>query len=201
MFLREHPNERRLVPAGRALEFVLAIPRASAEADQYAILTSLLRTHERSRNSGTFSLSHTGAIYHIEPSSILKKDGKTERVRSILDTKIAFPVGERNVLQALQLALTKLEERSGVHVVIGGISFNLLRQTTTNIGAEDQTAKEVLVSLFEEVNKTFISRFNEPRRIVWRLHYAPDAKVYFFNWHVVMIEENSPFGGKVRRPI
>jgi hypothetical protein len=198
-FLREHPGKKSLIPRGKHLEFPLRLS-PTVSADRSEVLGELLRVHGLSGNPGIFSISNTGAVFHVEPSRLVKNNGNIVRVHSILDATITFPRAPRTGLETLQLILSSLTAKTGVQIVPGALGVSLLSQTTSIEGPQGETAKEVVLRIFEGVNRRAIAQINQPRRLVWQIMYEPDSRTYFFNTHVVMIEEETPFG-KMRRPI
>jgi hypothetical protein len=148
-----------------------------------------------------FGVTHTGAISHVEPTNLLTRDGRIVPVHSILDNNITFSQGQRTSLETLQMVLSSLATVTGIRISTGVIGLSLLGQTISTEGPQGEPAKAVLVRVFEDVNKRAIGLVKEPRRMVWQIMYEPDSKTYFFNTHVVTIEEDVPLGGKRRRPI
>jgi hypothetical protein len=200
-FRQEHAGGRLLIPAGRRFEFTFDVPAGSKPPDAEQVLRELLLRHEGSGNPGIFRLSRTWSTWHIEPAKVLRHDGQIVASHSILDTRITFPRARRTSLETLRLVLSSVSQTTGTSLQPGIIGVNLLQQSTSEEGPENEAAKNVLVRLFEDVNKYAVSLINEPRHTVWQIMYDPGSKVYFFHTHVVTIEEDSPVGGKRRRPI
>src|SRR5579863_7973714 len=200
VFLREHPGLRRLFPRGGHFEFGFDVP-SSSSPESKPVLDALLRAYKSSGNPGIFALGNTGSTWHIEPAGVVRKDGRTEPVRSVLDQLITFPKARRTSLETFQLILSALNASGKAVIVPAVIALNALNQTTSTEGPEAEPAKAVLVRVFEDVNRRSIELIGEPRRIVWDINYEPDSKTYYFNMHGVTIEEKIPSGGTRRRPI
>jgi hypothetical protein len=201
-FLSQHPGLRRLIPNGKHFEF--HVPMVSNVHDPTEPLTQLIGAYALSGNPGLFGLTHSGALFHVEPVAVRKRDGRVVAAHSVLETKISFPSAERTAIATVEMVLSHVNEAAGVSIVdagFGPFGPGPLGQVTVTEGAHDEIAKEVMVRLFEQINRDHIKKINEPRRLVWQMMYNADSKTYYFNMHAVSIQVPDAFGNKTRQPV
>lgn len=199
-FVREHPGKRRLFPSGGHFDFGFDAPNIGFPESR-SVLVALLEAYRLSGNPGIYALHSTGSTWHIEPGEILRRDGRKEAAQSILDQAITFPMGRRTSLETFQLIIAGLSGQGKAKVALGVFPVNSLSQSVSTEGPQGEPAKAVLLRVLEDLNKASIEAIGEPRRYVWQIMYEPDSKTYYFNMHVVAIEETMPLGGTRRRPI
>ena len=188
-FAREHPGRHQIMVRGKPFEFVFGSPRAEVAPDRDKVLEELLHQHMAAGNPGIFGISHTGSIAHIEPIKLIKQNGETVGVHSILDTPITFPMAQRSTFETLGLLLLALERQGGVNIGYLSWGDSLLKSATSQEGPNQEPARTVLVRILGDVDK-FARTMYATRHLVWHLNYEADQKMYYFSLHTVTEPSN-----------
>jgi hypothetical protein len=198
-YRRTHPNEApALLPRTRHFEFAYSTPEDGTAPNLRDTLDVLYRSYNTSGNPGVFADDHIGAFVHIHPLRVLRPDGTVSAHQSVMATPVSFPNQQRTAYDTLLILLSQVSEKSGQNISLGNISTNALMTASGEHGADNRPARDVLVDVFEDINRLSMEFFNHPRHIVWDLLYDPTFKCYFFSTHIVTVEKEGRLGGTVR---
>ena len=74
------------------------------------------------------------------------------------------------------------------------VPSSLLRQTVVNMGANNESGRDVLIKAFAGIHYKDIVAKSVPQ-LAWRLLYGPDVKQFALDIHNVMVEKPTAFGG------
>jgi hypothetical protein len=97
----------------------------------------------------------------------------------VLDAVISLPVEERTGDWKLETICAAISRATQIGVVVGTIPTNWFHQHQDEQGAASQTAREVLVNMFETMTK------DSETKLSWRLLYDPGDKRYALNIHMI----------------
>jgi hypothetical protein len=179
---QSHPNgPRALIPKRGHLEITYQIsPGPIKSNDIRLVVQKLLDTHADKNNPGRFRLLQEGEMLHIIPMQVRDSSGYFVSIDSILDTTISFPAQERKVSTTLKLITNTVSQVKGVKFVIGMAPLNLLDRTSFNRGANNEKARDVLISALKTTNS----------KLSWRIFYDPGMKWYILNLHAIEKRRN-----------
>jgi hypothetical protein len=162
-----------LVPRQRGFEFKYP---AASEPRAEAVLAAVIRDYNMASNNDGFRLLRTGNIFHVVPSVSDNKIGLPTNRQSRLDVRVTIPESDRSVLATVELVLAQVRELTGVAVVMGRAPTNLLTQKKLRTGANNETARDVLLRALTSTGSDF----------TWRMPCDPGVtKMCFFDLHVV----------------
>jgi hypothetical protein len=174
---QSHPNgPRALIPKRGHLEITYQISPGPIKLDDIrSVVQKLLDTHAEQNNPGRFRLLQEGEILNIIPVQVRDRYGYLVSIDSILNTSISFPTQERTVSTTLELITNAVSQVRGIKFVIGTAPLNLLTRTTFRRGANNEKARDVLISALKATNS----------KLSWRILYDPGIKWYILNLHVI----------------
>jgi hypothetical protein len=107
-------------------------------------LTQLLAVWNGGNHSGKFRVERVAGGYHVIPVARRGLDETTEPYSSPLDTRITVPIADRDGAETIAVLAQAITDASGRSVHPGRLPINHLMRTRVTIGAEHQTAREVL---------------------------------------------------------
>jgi hypothetical protein len=194
-FRQEHPDHRVLIPSGGSVDFKLPLNAAPAAqiASAASSLQSVIDQHHARGNPGTFQIRQADQRLQIVPTGVKGQSGRLAASSSVLDTLITVPEREWTGLQIVDQVCQAVTAASGTRVFAGMVPLNLLNQTTVELKADNEPARNVLVRAFAGLARTQGVSMPIPQ-LSWQLFYAPDAKDYALNIHIVVAETPAPFG-------
>jgi hypothetical protein len=133
----------------------------------------------------TMAVFHNGDYTHIVPVSLRQEGGSIVAFVPMLDSRVSFAPGQRTLFEAVGLVLSQASNTRGIHIAMGTIPNNLFLGHQQLTFAENETARDVLMRLFEDASGTSMLSGAPPIRVTWALLYDATAKQYFFNAHVL----------------
>jgi hypothetical protein len=96
--------------------------------------------------------------------------------QSRLDARVTIPPADRSLLEVIQSVIAQVREQTGVHVTLGNVPENMLRQKRVSFGTTNQRARDVLVQVLAATGEN----------LSWRLQCDPGStKFCFFSIHSV----------------
>ena len=172
-----HPDgPKALIPKPVYLDPPYPMAYVSVETDDIkSLLQKLLDNHAEKNYPGRFRLLQEGEIFHIIPMQVRDRSGSLVNIDSILDTPISFPEQERTLLELLDLITNSVSRAGGKKLEVGIVPLNLMAQTTFRRGANNEKARDVLVSALKATKTKFS----------WRIFYDPGIEWYALNLHMV----------------
>jgi hypothetical protein len=172
-----HPNgPRALIPKHGSLEITYQMSPGPIKSDEIqSVIQKLLDTHAEKNNPGRFRLQREGEVFHIIPVQVRNSSGSLVSVESILDTAISFPEQERTVSSTVELITNIVSRVRGIKFGLGSGPTNLMSRTPFRRGANNETARDVLLSALQATNG----------KLSWRIFYGPGNKWYVLNVHYI----------------
>lgn len=151
----------------------------SVDAQVREVLTRLLAQWNRPPHSGRFRLDEVVGGYHVVPVARKGKDGDPEPYTSPLDTPITIRPDERDGVEFMTLLAEAISTSSGRRVIEGAMPMNRLRQAKVVLGADNQTAREVLWKALQAIDPAlswqFLCEVGEDPTCALNIHYAGAA--------------------------
>jgi hypothetical protein len=144
-------NKPTFVPKGGRLLFAYEA-RPSGE-DPEAVLLDLLRKYRASDPALDFRLDRTGDVFHLIPRAVRNGQGARESCIPLLDTKISIPNAERTVDEMVLEIVAAVRANGGELLHPPGWSSNLFRQTRVVLGADNETARSVLLRTLQTTKR------------------------------------------------
>ncbi|MCI0664239.1 MAG: hypothetical protein L0220_24535 [Acidobacteria bacterium] len=172
-----HPDgPRALIPKPVYLDPPYPMAYRSVETDDIkSLIQKLLDKHAEKNYPGRFRLLQQGEIFHIIPIQVRDSSGSLVNVDSILDTPISFAEQERTLLEVLDLITNAVSQQRSKKLVVGSAPLNLMAQTTLRRGANNEKARDILVSALKATKA----------KLSWRIFYDPGIEWYALNLHMV----------------
>jgi hypothetical protein len=135
------------------------------------ILRGMLDQHKARGNPGQFKLLVIGSRFVIVPTT--KRDDKGALIpeRSPLDSLISFPVAKRTGVETLRMICEAVTSASGR--MVGDSEGKLFLQTVVEIGADRETARDVLVRTLDGLRWADGRSFPPIPKMSWHLLYGP----------------------------
>jgi len=197
-----HPDKRAIVPKGGALTWRVDVDtRAQTLADPMAMLQSLVGIHAASGNPGEFTVKRIGSAYVIVPARAKNESGTVVARSSPLDVSISFPEQRISGIDAVKLICQTVSQPGAIKVTMGVVPYNLLQKKTVLLGANNETARNVLARALDGLKWANPHIVAPDAKLGWRLFYGADIQAYALNIHPVIADVPNPFGGTVRRPV
>ena len=162
-----HLERKVFVPRGGPFTFIYDLP-AAAETGPASILRTLLDDYALTDYPGTFEVRASAPLFHVVPTSVRGRDGRSRPITSILDTRVTLVEGRRSVATLLDEVTADVSRQIGVHVGFGPGADNLLLQSFVQGGAVNEPARQVITRALGTVN----------RPATWDLRYAPRFGAY-----------------------
>jgi hypothetical protein len=103
-------------------------------------------------HSGRFRVERVAGGYHVIPIAGKGPGDTTEPYTSPLETRITIPLAERDGFETLAVLGQAITDGSGRWVHPATVPIGLLRRTQVTIGAQDQTAREVLWAALQAID-------------------------------------------------
>jgi len=177
---------------GGSLEVRFTID-ASVSARQ--VLQGVVDQHKARGNPGEFTLLSNGNGFSIVPAAIRDTNGILMPEHSPLDSVISFPTAERTGAATLEMICQAVTAASGRKVNLGNVPLNLFFNTAVEVGADHQTARDVLLRTLRELHWNNGVRDVAIPKMSWQLLYGPARAMartpsladglYFLNLHTV----------------
>lgn len=146
----------RSIMLPRTTRLSMQIPASSciSKADMEALLSQLVETQSDEGPGGHFRAeqSESGSLFHVIPTEVRDSNGSWQPAVSPLDARISFPAAKRTEQQLLAVIANAVSISAGVRMgatINGGVTIFLGPQQhhDFNIGADDETAREVLTRI------------------------------------------------------
>jgi hypothetical protein len=158
------PDGRKVFGAiGGPFEFTYTRPSIPGALRKTAILQALIARYQQTGYPAVFRLIETGDVAHIVPAMRTSATGVLEPVSSILDTTITIPDGERSLYEMCEAVVAGLKPHVKGTFGLGMIPTNLFLQRRVRGGATNETARSVMLRVFE----------SSGRKLSWRLLHDP----------------------------
>ncbi|MCE5308467.1 MAG: hypothetical protein LLG20_12580 [Acidobacteriales bacterium] len=177
---------RVLIPRGGELSLSLEVDAVTDRlADPYAALVSALNAHKVNGFPGLYVVNRDNGAFTISPEEVRGTGGSMIPVKSILETSVTFAPVPRTAADTLRLVLDDVSRTSGFRIDVGMIPLNGFISRTVALGAQGESARNVLARLFADVASTK-TPIGEPVTVLsYRLLFDPGLRSYAFNIHVV----------------
>ena len=160
------------------------------------ILEAFVEDHTTRHNSGEFTVVQFGINeFSIVPRGGKDATGKFGSQHSPFDTRISFPQETRTGVATLKLILEGIKAAGGESIGIGSVPYELLGGYEVLVGAQNETARDVLARAFRE------ARWADPRihfplpKLSWRLFYDLELQAYVLNISTILHEVPERGGG------
>jgi hypothetical protein len=193
-------SHRVIIQRGGTLSFTYKLPssaplpvgemsqdQAEAETAVAEALSSILDGYTNSGGPVSFTVTEDEGVFHVVPTNFLNKEGRIERSKPILDTKISIPQKRRTRIQLLMEICESLSKATGITVGAGNFPYNggsIQSQSITNISGSDVAARMLLIQLLAEMDAT-MSDQHTSWTTSWQLLYGPGWG-YMLNFHHVI---------------
>ena len=188
-YIQAHPGLKLLGPRGGTLEITVA------QGDEVtAVLQNAVKLHEQKDLPGRFQVRQMGSRFSIVPVQVKTAEGVLNANAAVLEAKISVPHRDWTGEEIVQFVCKQVNEVTGKKIGEGMVPSNLLRQTVVNMGANDESGRDVLLKVFAGIHYKDPGAKSVPQ-LAWRLLYGPDVKQFALNIHVVMVEKPAAFGG------
>jgi hypothetical protein len=175
---RVSDGRRILVPKGGAFQFHYAVDNGKPQEDTKTLLRRMV-TEYASLGNSSFDVEERPTKrepeWHVIPTKVRNEAGQFVQRTALLDNTISISRQERSALDMLGEMCQQLTLLSGRHVGIGLVPTNPFLAYHAELGASNQSARDVLADLLD--------RFQTP--MVWQLFYDPGLKWYMLNIRVV----------------
>jgi hypothetical protein len=194
---QQNPQFKAVIPRGGSFDVKLLLDPVSRKPipPVVNVLQNVLTEYTARGNPGEFKLVPLGQDFSIVPNLARDQTGRLVQQRSPLDVPISFPEAERDGLATLRTICEAVTAAFGKKISPGTLSVSFFSNTLVRIGANNETARDVLAKVLEAL------RWQDPRnvgplpKLSWRLFYGPDTQYYSLNVKGVEREEPTPAGG------
>jgi len=140
----------------------------------------LLKTYKDAGNAAEFRLERTGTLFHLVASAARNRDGQYEGYQALLDARISIPDADRTAFEMIRAIASAVESKAATKVILGSVPTNVLIQTRLHEGAQNETARAVLIRCLQATNAP----------LSWRVLYGPgNEPMYALNIHYVKRRE------------
>jgi hypothetical protein len=191
----DHPSNRNvnapgwrgpLIPRGGDLRvYIPASIDTKQPSNIIDIIARAVDSYRANRNPGSFQLIQFGVgEYAVIPAEVIDADRNVIQRASPLSYTISFPEQERSLQDTVALIAESAGKAAGVKFVEGS-TISWFRTAKVRIGAQNETAREVL-------SRTF--RYPLRQKISWSLHFDPQNNVYGIFLRGVQAETQFPDG-------
>jgi hypothetical protein len=134
---------------------------------------------------GTMAVLSNGDYSHIIPTTLKNKAGHIVPFEPLLNTKVSFEPAQRSLLDTVRLIMSQVSRIRGVSIGLGTIPTNLFVQQQLLTNADDESAREVLMRIFEDASGKRQLKGGPAARVTWDLLNDISYSGYFFNAHIV----------------
>lgn len=196
-----HPGLRIWVPRGGSISLSYLAKPPSEAAATTPLLENVVAAHEAAGNPGTFKVEAIDSVLNLVPLQVKNREGKLELAEAPLDTSITIPAQRLSAWAAVKLVCAEVSRISGKTVQPGTAPANLLFNTRTSVIAQNEPARNVLVRVLSTLSWAHGVSSGSVPKVTWRLFYGPDTGDYVLNFHIVMVEVDTPQGNKTRVPL
>jgi hypothetical protein len=148
------------------------------------VMDAAMSAYNRSGNRAAFSYSDNGDYIHVVPSSVAGRDGRMRPSSSILDVPVTVKLGQYTIRGIVEAILEQVGHRAGTNISLGTIP-NSFKQIVLTEEANDESARDIFVRVFDRQNGARYMAGLLPERLYWELTYVADGSGYFFNVGVV----------------
>jgi hypothetical protein len=168
-----------IVLAGGALDIHIPADAAGKPSVPISqVLWELIDQHKARGNPGQFRLISAGDALVIVPTAKGGVNGMLVPEYSPLDSDISFPVEKRSGGETLEAICKAVTTASGRRVTLGMLPRNLSQQTTIELGADPEIARDVLMKALRGLRWADGRKFPDmPKAWSWRLLYGPEKLV------------------------
>lgn len=146
-------SKRVLSMRSHSISLAYTPRESSAEAQVEEVLAQLLAEWNGSGHSGEFRAETVEGGHHVIPVARKGKSGSTEAYTSPLDTPITIPYEERDGLETMFVVARAISDSAGRRVNPGMMPMNRLSRARVVVGAQNQTAREVLWGALQTIDK------------------------------------------------
>jgi hypothetical protein len=188
-----------LVMIGGSLDLQFPIDAVSRKtiAPISSVLQAVVDQHKARGNTSEFKVISIGDGFSIVPTAAHDRTGRLAATRSPLDFPISFPSAERSGKATLDAIVEAVTAASGTKVGIGLLPINLFRHTVVTLGANGETARDVLWKALQGIRYPYAGTIP---KFSWRLLYAPatskdiEPGIYLLHLAPEQREEMTPTG-------
>jgi hypothetical protein len=193
------------VPAEHTFSFTLAPLNELRKADAASVIQSVIDSYQRSGSPGKFKAVPYGTgEFSIVAVSAADQSGKDIVQRSPLEKRITISAKKRSRMEAI-LEICTIVSDDTVHlgvdasagVVSGSGYLNYLTNNTTQAGADNEPAREVLAKVMGPLPGA--SPWNS--RLAWILRFTPRSKEATLVLYDVQAEIVHPDGSRWLAPL
>ena len=131
--------------------------------------------HNRSMNSGIFTMEKDGSVFHVFPIEHKDKEGVLMPHESILNTPISVSEQDKTPLDILRSISTKATEGSERKIRFGNFAQDGLFGSPKSFGSANKPARIALTEFVKTIGND----------LSWQLLYDPRADEYVLNIHSV----------------
>lgn len=170
---RDSTKPRVLIPRGGPFNFAGSF---SPEGGPAALLEALLEDYRSTGYPGVFRLLRTGDVFHVVPSMNKNAKGALEVRQPLLDVPVTIADAHRTAEAMTEAIIEGVRRGSGVNVRVALLPLNLFAQVRVDGGTNNESARTVLVRVFEATR----------RKLSWRLLCSQGTPVScYLNIHPV----------------
>lgn len=156
----------------------------SVRTQERETMEAVLKEYQSSGNPGSFKMLQNGKYIHVFPDMSRDRNGIERPFEPMLSTEVTVPPGAYRLDQLLWLVCDQVAEKRGIRILRGEIPTGTFLAITVRAAAENEAAREVLVSAFENSKAVRAAHgAYDVRYFRWALLYDPDpdAEAYFMN--------------------
>ena len=172
------------------VEYIASNDKTAAVENPERLLRDLLADHAKRGNSGVFRVEEKKGIFHIIPAQARDEKGIFRDIRPIMDTLISFPEMDRTIADTIQEICRAISRQTSYKVVLASYPLNEFNQKHSSRGSANQSARDALLDVLRDTQRSF----------VWRLNYS-NPGVFVLNIKLAFMEVINIRGGKVAREI
>ena len=158
------------------------------------MLQNVVTLHEQHDLPRQIEMRQIGSRFSIVPVQVKTVEGVLRADDAVLNAKLRVPHRDWTGEEIVQFGRRNVSEVTGKKIGEGMVPSNLLRQTVVNMGANNESGRDVLLKAFAGIHYKDLGAKSVPQ-LAWRLLYGPDVKQFALNIHVVMVEKPAAFGG------
>jgi hypothetical protein len=173
-----HPNGKGVTRVAGGVfraELSMGNDMSIGSSDEESVLDKTIADYRTSGNPGAFILKREDdnryAVVGVDTKHSITDN---QQVAPVFNSRIAIPLRERTIAEALEEIVRAVSQKSGITVELGEAPVNLIVQTRLKIGGEERPAREFLTQLASA------TRFPT----VWRLLYDADPGMYFLSLQI-----------------
>jgi len=165
----------RIGSVGGSLDIRVAIDTASGTPvlPVTQILQDVIDQHKARGNPGQFQLLPIGDAFVVVPTAKRDTNGMFIPEYSPLDSPISFPVAVRSGAETLKVICEAVTNASGRRLS-EGLAPKLLFNTVVEVGADHETARDVLVRAWRGLRWADGRSFPSIPKMSWHLLCAPN---------------------------